>query len=57
MAGTGVDHDADPVLEYRRDSKQPFRLSPCNAGYNRAQECVGDATIFDVAPGERLLAV
>ena len=56
MAGTGVDHDAGPVLEHLRDSKLPFRLLPCNAGYNRAQECVGDAAMVDVAPGERLLA-
>ena len=44
------------VVDHLGDSKLPFRLLPSNAEYNRAQESVGDATMFDVALGERLLA-
>ena len=38
------------------DEPLPFQLLPSNADYNRARESVGDATMFDVALGERLLA-
>ena len=47
---------ADLVVDHQGDSKLPFRLLPSNTEYNRAQESVADATMFDVALGERLLA-
>jgi beta-phosphoglucomutase-like phosphatase (HAD superfamily) len=47
---------AEPVVDHLGESKLPFQLLPSNAEYNRARESVGDATMFDVALGERLLA-
>ena len=47
---------AELVVDHLGDSKLPFQLLPSNAEYNRARENVGEATMFDVAPGERLLA-
>ena len=47
---------AELVVDHLGETKLPFQLLPSNAEYNRARESVGDATMFDVALGERLLA-
>jgi hypothetical protein len=47
---------AELVVDHLGESALPFRLLPSNAEYNRARENVGDATMFGVALGERLLA-
>ena len=47
---------ADLVVDHLGESTLPFQLLPSNEDYNRARESVGDATMFDLALGERLLA-
>ncbi len=44
------------VVDHLGESNLPFRLLPSNANYNRARDVVGDATMFDLALGERLMA-
>ena len=43
-----VDHLGEPQL--------PFQILPSNANYNRARDVVGDASMFDLALGKRLMA-
>ena len=44
------------VVDHLGESNLPFRLLPSNANYNGARDVLGDATMFDLALGERLMA-
>lgn len=47
---------ADMVVDHLGEPDRPFRLLPLNAEYSRTRETAGDATLFDLALGERVLA-